>query len=300
MLSDKIILVTGGTGSFGRAFIKRILAEYDPKKVIVYSRDEYKQHEMAKEITDGRMRWHIGDVRDLARLKRAFSHVDYVIHAAALKQVSALEYCPTEAIKTNVLGATVALSSDKAVDPINLYGATKLVAEKLFIAANVYNRTCFCCVRYGNVIGSRGSVIPFFQNLKRLGKKEFPITDKRMTRFWISMDEAVDLVLFALGSSMGGEIYALGSSMGGEIYVPRIPSMLITDVARAIEPDCSFRIIGIRPGEKVHEKLISLDANNVYVVDDGQMLPAVSSLSSDTNSLWMTIEELKEILNVGN
>jgi len=300
MFSDKIILVTGGTGSFGTAFIKRVLAEHNPRKVIVYSRDEFKQSQLANEVTDGRMRYYLGDVRDPTRLRRAFGHVDYVVHAAALKQVPALEYCPTEAVKTNIIGAmnvieaamdcgvgkVVALSTDKAVNPVNLYGATKLAAEKLFIAANAYNKTKFCCVRYGNVIGSRGSVIPFFQALKRMGRTEFPITDKRMTRFWLTLDQAVDLVLLALGTSMGGEI-----------YVPRIPSMAICDLARAIEPDCVFRDIGIRPGEKVHEKLISEDVTNVYLVDGDRISPATASLGSDTNDLWMTTEELQEILN---
>jgi UDP-N-acetylglucosamine 4,6-dehydratase len=267
MLNGKSILVTGGTGSFGHKFTEMVLKRYKPQKLIIFSRDEYKQHEMSKLFPEKKypaIRYFIGDVRDKDRLHRAFEGVDYVVHAAALKQVPALEYNPTEAVRTNVDGANnivdvaidagvkklIALSTDKAVSPANLYGATKLVAEKLFIAANAYGggRVKFSAVRYGNVVGSRGSVVPFFMELKQRGIKEFPITDKRMTRFWITLDQGVELVL-----------KALADSIGGEIFVPKIPSMRVTDLARAIEPKCIFKNVGIRPGEKIHESLISED-----------------------------------------
>ncbi|MFA5238561.1 MAG: UDP-N-acetylglucosamine 4,6-dehydratase (inverting) [Phycisphaerae bacterium] len=320
MLNDKTILITGGTGSFGQAFVKKILAAYKLRRVIIYSRDEYKQYMMCKKFAghEGRLRFFLGDIRDKSRLLRAFEGVDYVVHAAALKQVPALEYNPTEAVNTNVMGAdnivdaaidkgvkkVVALSTDKAVNPINLYGATKLVAEKIFIAANAYGggRVKFSVVRYGNVMGSRGSVIPFFMNLKKSGVKEFPITDERMTRFWITLEQGVDLVL-----------KALEEAEGGEIFIPKIPSMNVTDLAKAIEPNCIFRYTGIRPGEKLHESLVSYDeARNVkefdglYVIlpqffesqkvckkyDKYPSVPEGFVFCSDTNEMYMSREEL--------
>jgi UDP-N-acetylglucosamine 4,6-dehydratase len=248
MLNKKTILITGGTGSFGKKFTEIVFQRYRPKKIIIFSRDEFKQHQMAKTFPESRypIRYFLGDIRDQGRLFRAFEGVDYVVHAAALKQVPALEYNPTEAVKTNVLGAdnivdasidagvrkVIALSTDKAVSPINLYGATKLVAEKIFTAANAYagGRVKFGVVRYGNVVGSRGSVIPLFLDLKRKGIKNFPITDRRMTRFWITLEEGVDLVL-----------KALRETVGGEAFVPRIPSMRMVDLAKARAPAAVFR-----------------------------------------------------------
>lgn len=307
MFENCIIGVTGGTGSFGKAFIKRILKE-NPKKVIVFSRDEFKQSEMAKEflldyddvrIIDSRIRYMLGDVRDKDRLKQVFAGCDYVVHAAALKQVPALEYNPTEAIKTNIDGAknvveaamecgvkkVVALSTDKAVNPVNLYGATKLCAEKIFTAANAFNKTRFSSVRYGNVIGSRGSVIPFFQSLKDRGVKIFPITDFEMTRFWLTLEQAVQLVMDAFNVMEGGEI-----------FVPRIPSMKITEMARAVDPDCAMEQVGIRPGEKLHEILVSEDCANVYHILHGQKVKAKPGYTSDTNNQWMTVEQLQEVI----
>ena len=324
MLNGKTVLITGGTGSFGQAFTKKVLAEYKPHKVIIYSRDEYKQYMMHKkfEAYEEQLRFFLGDVRDESRLLRAFEGVDYVVHAAALKQVPALEYNPTEAVNTNVMGAdnivdaaidvgvkkVVALSTDKAVSPINLYGATKLVAEKIFIAANAYGggRVKFSAVRYGNVMGSRGSVIPLFMSLKNSGVKEFPITDKRMTRFWITLEQGVELVL-----------HALEEAEGGEIFIPKIPSMKITDLAKAIDADCTFKYTGIRPGEKLHESLISHDeARNVKIVDGIYVImpqffenrevykkydkyPAVPEgfvFSSDLNDMWLSQDELGEMI----
>jgi len=324
MLNGKTILITGGTGSFGKRFVQRVVSEYSPGKVIIYSRDEYKQYNMQKQFAGhaGTLRFFLGDVRDEDRLKRAFDGVDYVVHAAALKQVPALEYNPMEAVKTNVIGAenivnvaidrgvdkVVALSTDKAVNPVNLYGATKLVAEKIFISANAYSggKVRFCSVRYGNVMGSRGSVIPLFLNLKARGIKEFPITDERMTRFWITLDQSVDLV-----------IKALEESQGGETFVPRIPSMKIVDLAKAIEPDCTFRVTGIRPGEKLHEGLISIDEARSTKMFDGiyVVLPQFYTksdtcrkyekysyvdedfvLRSDVNDLWLSRDELREMI----
>jgi len=324
MLNDKTILITGGTGSFGHEFVKTILTKYNPHKVIIYSRDEYKQYLMQKQFsyhTADNLRFFLGDVRDVTRLYRAFEGVDYVIHAAALKQVPALEYNPTEAVKTNVMGASniidaavdagvkkvVSLSTDKAVNPINLYGATKLVAEKLFVAANDYagNRVKFTSVRYGNVMGSRGSVIPLFKKLKRDGIKEFPITHLEMTRFWISLAQSVDLVLTALDEAVGGEI-----------FIPKIPSMRLVDLARAIDPDCAFVQIGVRPGEKIHESLISVDeargvkdCHGYYAIlpqfffrqtihdayNGYGGVPENFAFTSDTNDKWLSIEELAKI-----
>ena len=257
MLDSKVVLITGGTGSFGQAFTKKVLAEYKPHKVIIYSRDEYKQYMMRKkfEAYEEQLRFFLGDIRDKSRLLRAFEGVDYVVHAAALKQVPALEYNPTEAVNTNVMGAdnivdaaidrgvkkVVALSTDKAVNPINLYGATKLVAEKIFIAANAYGggRVKFSAVRYGNVMGSRGSIIPLLMSLKNNGVKEFPITDERMTRFWITLGQGADLVM-----------KALEEAEGGEIFVPKIRSTRIVDLARAIEPELHIQIYGNKTGRK--------------------------------------------------
>jgi UDP-N-acetylglucosamine 4,6-dehydratase len=276
MFKNKSILVTGGTGSFGNKFVEIALRRLKLKKLIIFSRDEFKQSEMAKFFPREKypaMRYFLGDIRDKSRLYRAFEGVDYVVHAAALKQVPALEYNPTEAVNTNIMGAdnivdaaidrgvkkVIALSTDKAVSPINLYGATKLAAEKIFIAANSYaaGRVKFAVVRYGNVIGSRGSVVPYFLNLKKQHETCFPITDVRMTRFWITLEQGVDLVL-----------KALELSEGGEVFVPKIPSMKIVDLAKAIEPRCTFNNIGIRPGEKIHETLVSEDeARNCKEVD---------------------------------
>jgi UDP-N-acetylglucosamine 4,6-dehydratase len=326
MLNGKTILITGGTGSFGQAFAKRVLAECGPRKVIVYSRDEYKQYMMREKFKayDERLRFFLGDVRDKSRLLRAFEGVDYVVHAAALKQVPALEYNPTEAVNTNVMGANnivdaaidtgvkkvIALSTDKAVGPINLYGATKLVAEKIFIAANAYGggKVKFSAVRYGNVMGSRGSVIPLFLGMKVAGIKEFPITDERMTRFWITLEQGVDLVL-----------KALEEAEGGEIFVPKIPSMKITDLARAIEPNCTFRYTGIRPGEKLHESLISYDESRSVKIFDGMYViiprffestavdkryakyPSVPEsfvFQSNVNDMWLSQDQLRQMLKV--
>ncbi|MBW7989199.1 MAG: UDP-N-acetylglucosamine 4,6-dehydratase (inverting) [Planctomycetes bacterium] len=324
MLNDKTILVTGGTGSFGHEFIKKVLEDYKPKKVIVFSRDEFKQYQMQKRFSKWakQMRYLLGDIRDEARLQRAFEGVDYVIHAAALKQVPALEYNPMEAVKTNVIGAenivsaalsqgvkkVITLSTDKAVNPVNLYGATKLVAEKVFIAANASGggRTRFSAVRYGNVMGSRGSVIPLFVKFKNDGVTEFPITDDKMTRFWITLEQAVELVMIAIKETEGGEV-----------FVPDIPSMKVTDLAKAILPKCTFNITGIRPGEKLHESLISSDesrstkkVDGVYVVipqfkvsdkthDKYEKYDAVPEgfvFSSNLNKKWLSQEELREMI----
>lgn len=295
MLNEKVVLITGGTGSFGRAFVKRILPV--AKKVIVFSRDEYKQSEMAKEFPDPpheNLRFFLGDVRDLQRLRRAFWGVDYVIHAAALKRVPALEYNPTEAIQTNIDGSVnvteaaidcgvekvIALSTDKAVNPINLYGSTKLCMEKIFTAANVYSDTLFACVRYGNVIGSRGSVIPFFQKLKG----PIPITHESMTRFWLTLGQAVDLVLLALDKAEAGDI-----------LVPYIPAMAIVELAKTINVDCKFKFIGVRPGEKIHECLVSEDNENVKIVTGEFLIPAGEIYTSDKAN-QLTREEMRGML----
>lgn len=317
-LSGKTILVTGGTGSFGKKFIKKVLQQ-DIKKVIVFSRDELKQYEMAQEFTDTRVRFFIGDVRDKDRLYRAFDGVDIVIHAAALKHVGACEYNPFEAIKTNIHGAqniveaaidrgverVIALSTDKAASPLNLYGATKLASDKLFVAANSYvgdKKTMFSVVRYGNVVGSRGSVVPFFQKIKDTGK--LPITDERMTRFWITLDQGVQFVLDNIERMHGGEI-----------FVPKIPSMKVTDLAKAIAPDCETEVIGIRPGEKLHEAMITEDDARQTVEFDtyfviqpefpwwsegngatGKKLADGFKYTSDLNEDWLTVEQLRELV----
>ena len=327
MFNDKTILITGGTGSFGKKFTELLLKRYKPKKIIIYSRDEFKQFEMSKIFNDKCMRYFIGDVRDKERLKRAFEDVDYVVHAAALKQVPAAEYNPMEAIKTNVLGANniidaaldsgvervIALSTDKAVNPINLYGATKLAADKLFIAANKMKGKRdikFSVVRYGNVMASRGSVIPFFMKLTKEGAKELPITHLEMTRFWITLEEAAEFVM-----------NSFKTMKGGEIFVPKIPSMRIVDLAKAINPDAKFKIIGIRPGEKLHETLISIDESyntiefkNYYAIqpsidiaeseeylinawnEKGERKDYGFSFRSDNNSWWLTVDDLREKL----
>lgn len=315
---DKTILVTGGTGSFGKKFIKKILS-YDVKKVIVFSRDELKQYEMKQEFTDNRMRFFIGDVRDKDRLYRAFDGVDYIVHAAAMKHVEASEYNPLEAIKTNINGAqnvieaaidcgvqkVIALSTDKACSPINLYGATKLASDKLFIAANSYTgdkNTAFSVVRYGNVVGSRGSVVPFFQKIKETGT--IPITDERMTRFWITLEQGVQFV-----------IDNFQRMHGGELFVPKIPSMKVTDLAKAIAPESQIKFIGIRPGEKLHEAMITsddarrtLDMGDYYIIQpefpwwnsefahDGKDLEDGFSYVSDTNEDWLSVAELQELV----
>lgn len=272
MFNDASILITGGTGSFGKHFIRTLLQRYRPRRLIVFSRDELKQFEMQQEFNAPCMRYFLGDVRDRERLELAMRDVDYVVHAAALKQVPAAEYNPTECIKTNVNGAenvihaalvnhvkkVIALSTDKAANPINLYGATKLVSDKLFVAANNIvggdRPTRFAVVRYGNVVGSRGSVVPFFRKLLADGAGELPITDPRMTRFWITLDEGVEFVL-----------KNFARMQGGEIFVPKIPSALITDLAEAIAPGLPLKIIGIRPGEKLHEIMCPLDDSHLTV-----------------------------------
>ena len=319
--TDKNILVTGGTGSFGKKFIEVMMKEYHPARLIVYSRDELKQHEMRMVGFDHpNLRYFIGDVRDLSRLKRAFNGVDIVVHAAALKQVPACEYNPMEAIKTNILGSSnvvdaaldsgvkkvMALSTDKAVNPVNLYGATKLAAEKLMVQSNAYAggmKTRFSCVRYGNVVGSRGSVVPIF--IKQRASGEVTLTDERMTRFWISLDQGVRFV-----------IRCIEEMHGGEVFVPKIPSMKMLDLAGAIAPEAKTRIIGIRPGEKLHEVLISddearstVELEDMYVVqpaaalwfghhwsDVGKPLPDGYHYASDNNTQWLTMEEIRKIV----
>lgn len=326
MLNGKNILITGGTGSFGKKFVQIVLEEYQPEKLIIFSRDELKQFEMSQRWSTKRypcIRYFIGDVRDRYRLIRAFQDIDYVIHAAALKQVPAAEYNPAEAIKTNIMGAmniidaalqnnvqkVIALSTDKACNPINLYGATKLCSDKLFVAGNVYKGihrdTLFSIVRYGNVLGSRGSVVPFFKERSRTGV--LPITDPKMTRFWITLDQGVHFVL-----------RVLELAKGGEIFVPKIPSMKITDLARAIAPECSHEIVGIRPGEKLHETLIGEDEgrnateyNECYVIRQAQAGEEESldldnggtpcgdgfEYRSDNNPQALSIEALRETLD---
>lgn len=321
-LEDKSVLVTGATGSFGRRFVRTVLERHRPKRLVVFSRDELKQFEMQQYLSAPNLRYFLGDVRDRERLYRAFDGVDIVIHAAAMKQVPASEYNPMEAIKTNVIGAenvidvcidqevkhVIALSTDKAANPANLYGATKLCSDKLFIAANSLagrHRTRFSVVRYGNVIGSRGSVIPFFIKARKNGM--LPITDSRMTRFWITLDQGVQFVMDSLGRMHGGEI-----------FVPKIPSMNIMDVAKAVAPECKAEIIGIRPGEKLHEIMITPDDSwNTVEFDDHYVIqPATSwwdkasylretggrpvaegfQYSSDRNAEWMSCDQLRDLL----
>jgi UDP-N-acetylglucosamine 4,6-dehydratase/5-epimerase len=292
MLSNSIILITGGTGSFGNAFLPMTLMRFNPKKIIVFSRDEMKQWEMAKTYgSDPRVRFFIGDVRDRERLYRAFDGVDYVVHAAATKIVPTAEYNPFECIKTNVTGAmnvidaaidkgvraVVALSTDKASAPINLYGASKLASDKLFVAGNSYSgehKTRFSVVRYGNVMGSRGSVIPFFMSVRDKGI--LPITDPRMTRFMISLEQGVELVW-----------HAFEDMVGGEVYVKKIPSMKVTDIARVIAPEAKHEIVGIRPGEKLHEQMIGAeDASHTYEYDSyHKVLPAINNWSADSKRI---------------
>lgn len=326
MLNGKTILVTGGTGSFGKKFIKTVFEKYpDVKKVIVFSRDEFKQFMMQNmpefKPYDERMRYFIGDVRDKDRLMRAFEGVDIVIHAAALKQVPACEYNPFEAVRTNVLGAqnvidaaidkgikkVVALSTDKACAPINLYGATKLCSDKLFIAGNSYcgsKDTRFCVVRYGNVAGSRGSVIPFFKKLAQEGAKELPITDMRMTRFWLKLEQAVEMVLKAL------EVM-----QGGELFVKKIPSMRMPDLAKAVAPELGIKEVGIRPGEKIHEQMITkedakntVETNDYYIIlpqieldiehkyPGAKPVPEGFEYHSGNNDRWLTVEDMKKLI----
>ena len=323
MFNHKTILITGGTGSFGKQFVKTILQLYKPHKIIIYSRDELKQYEMAQKYSDGCMRYFIGDIRDLPRLQRAMKDVDYVVHAAALKHVPIAEYNPMECIKTNIMGAqnvidaaidngvnkVIALSTDKAASPINLYGASKLASDKLFVAANNITGTAatrFSVVRYGNVLGSRGSVLPYFQKLIDDGEKSLPITDENMTRFWITLQEGVDFVL-----------KNFQRMHGGETFVPKIPSMKMTDMALAIAPTLEQHNIGIRPGEKLHEVMcpqndahLTIEFNDHYVIQPtiqftqkvdfsknaigeiGKKVECGFEYSSDKNTHWLTHDEL--------
>ena len=321
MLNNKIILITGGTGSFGKKATEIILKNYKPKKLIIFSRDELKQFDMAQQFKESEgVRYFIGDVRDKERLHRAFHGVDFVLHAAALKQVPAAEYNPFEAVKTNIIGAenvinvaidqgvkkVIALSTDKAANPINLYGSTKLCSDKLFIAGNSYvgrDHSVFSVVRYGNVVGSRGSVIPFF--LKQKEKGVFPITDSRMTRFWITLEQGVDFVL-----------NCLEQMVGGELFVPKIPSMNIMDLAKAIDPECKTEIVGVRPGEKLHEIMVTrddarrtLEYDDHYVVqpdfeywghrckeNGGKRVAEDFEYNSGTNPWFLTIDEMREMI----
>ena len=319
--NDKVVLVTGGTGSFGKKFIEIMLKEYHPAKIIIFSRDELKQHEMRiNGYDDPSLRYFIGDIRDLDRLKRAFKNVDIVVHAAALKQVPACEYNPFEAIKTNILGSqnvidaaldcgvkkVLAISTDKAVNPVNLYGVTKLGAEKLFIQSNSYagaHDTRFSCTRYGNVVGSRGSVVPVFLQQRKTGK--LTVTDERMTRFWISLEQGVRFV-----------IRCIEQMHGGEVFVPKIPSMSVKDLGAAIAPECEIVYSGIRPGEKLHEVLVSEDEarssvelEDMFVVQStgtlwfgkewekiGKKLPEGFRYASNTNTEWLDLDGVKEMI----
>lgn len=328
MLNNKVILLTGGTGSFGKAFTKYVLNNYNPKKIIIYSRDEFKQFNMQNDFKKAypdkfdKLRFFIGDVRDKERLTRAMEGVDYVIHAAALKQVPACEYNPAEAIKTNIHGAmnvidaaldtgvkkVVALSTDKAVNPVNLYGGTKLVSDKLFIAANAYagaKDINFSIVRYGNVAGSRGSVIPFFNEKIKNNEKALPITDYRMSRFWISLQQGVELV-----------IKALQDAKGGETFISKIPSFKITDLAEAMLPGCEKPEVGIREGEKLHEIMITVEDslttyeydkhfivypqmtfnNRQTILPGGKKVEEGFSYSSGNNTWWLSVQEIRELL----
>ena len=317
ILENKTVLVTGGTGSFGKNFVKQAL-KLNVKKIIIFSRDELKQYEMRQQFHDERIRFFIGDVRDKERLDRAFDGVDIVVHAAAMKHVEACEYNPFEAIKTNIHGAqniieaaidcgvekVIALSTDKACSPVNLYGATKLASDKLFVAANSYvgsKKTGFSVVRYGNVAGSRGSVVPFFKKICVTGT--VPVTDERMTRFWITLDQGVQFV-----------IDSLERMHGGEIFVPKIPSMKVMDLAKALAPECEVEIVGIRPGEKLHEAMImeddarhTVEFDDHYVIqpefpwwskkfaEGGKTLPEGFAYTSDNNTEWLTIEQLEKL-----
>lgn len=322
--SEQVVLVTGGTGSFGKKFVDLMLREYHPQKLIIFSRDELKQHDMRTSGFDHpSLRYFIGDVRDPQRLQRALSGVSVVIHAAALKQVPACEYNPFEAIQTNIMGGrnvidaaidkgvhrVLAVSTDKAVNPINLYGATKLCAEKMFVQANAYagaQDTRFSCARYGNVVGSRGSVIPVFQEQRKRGK--VTVTDARMTRFWLTLEQGVRFV-----------VNCVEQMHGGEIFVPKIPSMKLVDMAEAIAPGCEVEFVGIRPGEKLHEVLVSedearnaLELPDMYVIQpshswwkkdnwsDGKELAEGFCYTSDANPQWLTGEELQELIETGS
>ncbi len=324
-MDGKSILITGATGSFGKAFIRTILDRYEPKRIVVYSRDELKQHEMQQQFPlVGPIRYFIGDVRDESRLKMALRGIDTIVHAAAMKQVPTAEYNPFECVRTNIHGAenvvnaaidcdvkrVVALSTDKAANPINLYGATKLASDKIFIAGNnlsPVNGAKFSVVRYGNVLGSRGSVLPLFQKLVEAGETILPVTDERMTRFWITLSQGVDFVLDSLDSMLGGEI-----------FIPKLPSMRITDLAEAVLPGCKLKTIGIRPGEKLHEVMIPLEEARVtlelsdrYVIEpafpfwsginyikevSGSRVEETFEYNSNTNSDWISIEQLREII----
>lgn len=324
MLNNSAILITGGTGSFGHAFVPMTLEKYNPRRLVIFSRDEMKQWEMAKLYgNDSRIRFFIGDVRDQDRLSRALDGIDYVVHAAATKIVPTAEYNPFECVKTNVIGAmnlidacidkgvkrVVALSTDKASSPVNLYGATKLASDKLFVAGNSYagsHNTRFAVVRYGNVMGSRGSVIPYFLSLRDKGS--LPVTDPRMTRFMISLEQGVELVW-----------HAFNDMVGGEIYVKKIPSMKVIDLAAAVAPNASVDVVGIRPGEKMHEQMIGPeDACYTYEypehfkilpsiynwdssaerIKDGKRVPEGFEYSSDNNSEWMSVEELQKWITI--
>jgi UDP-N-acetylglucosamine 4,6-dehydratase len=326
MFNQKTVLVTGGTGSFGKHFTRTVLQRYSPKKLIVYSRDELKQYEMQQEFDHPAMRYFIGDVRDAERLKTALREVDYVVHAAALKQVPAAEYNPMECIKTNIHGAEnvinaaleaevdkiIALSTDKAVNPANLYGATKLASDKLFVAANNiagFRRTRFSVVRYGNVVGSRGSVVPLFKQFVANGAKDIPVTDPRMTRFWITLQQGVDFVL-----------KCFERMQGGEIFVPKIPSIRVTDLAESMAPGLPIRIVGIRPGEKLHEVMcpsddshLTLEFSDHYVIrptiiftqhrdytanmlgETGVAVGEDFEYKSSTNSQFLSVAELQQL-----
>jgi UDP-N-acetylglucosamine 4,6-dehydratase len=320
MLDDKVVLVTGGTGSFGKKFVETVVDEYRPRKLIVFSRDELKQFEMSHVFSEERfpcMRYFIGDVRDRDRLYRAMDGVDIVLHCAAMKQVPTAEYNPIEAVKTNIMGAAnvidaaidrnvkkvIALSTDKAANPVNLYGATKLCSDKLFVAANSYSGqhgTQFSVVRYGNVVGSRGSVIPYFKKTRCNGV--LSITEPRMTRFWITLEQAVQFVLMCLERMHGGEI-----------FVPKIPSMNIMDLAKAIAPECRIDIVGIRPGEKLHETMVpeddarhTVEYEDCYVIlpparangsrNGGRPCPDGFRYSSDNNKVWLTVDQLRALV----
>lgn len=318
IFKNKIVLITGGTGSFGQKFTEIVIKNHKPKKLIIFSRDEMKQYEMQKMFNSKNMRYFIGDIRDPGRLHRAFDGVDIVIHAAAIKIVPTAEYNPFEAVNTNVIGAEniinvaidngvkkiIALSTDKAANPVNLYGATKLCAEKMFIAANNYSPegSIFSVVRYGNVFGSRGSVVPLFRERKKTGV--IPITDKRMTRFWITLEEGVSFV-----------ISCLKNMKGGEIFVPKLPSIRIVDLAKAVAPDCKLKIVGIRPGEKLHEVLVSADdaryteeekdrfvtcpevVSRKNIILNNTLPDSFSGYRSDNNDKWLSVDQLRRLVD---